>query len=73
MAFPTYHLANVIDDHLMEISHVLRAEEWLSSTPRHLMLYDALGYDTAAVCPSADDSGTGPQQTQQAARGRHPD
>ena len=34
--FPTYHLAVVVDDHLMNISHVLRAEEWLSSTPRHL-------------------------------------
>ncbi|MDD5700986.1 MAG: glutamate--tRNA ligase [Dehalococcoidales bacterium] len=43
--YPTYHLANVIDDHLMEISHVLRAEEWLSSTPRHIMLYNALGFD----------------------------
>ena len=43
--FPTYHLANVLDDHLMEISHVLRAEEWLSSTPRHLRLYEALGYE----------------------------
>ncbi len=42
--YPTYHLASVVDDHLMRISHVLRAEEWLSSTPRHLMLYDALGY-----------------------------
>ena len=42
--FPTYHLANVVDDHLMGISHVLRAEEWLSSTPRHIQLYDALGY-----------------------------
>ena len=42
--FPTYHLANVLDDHLMDISHVLRAEEWLSSTPRHLKLYEALGY-----------------------------
>ena len=42
--FPTYHLANVVDDHMMRISHVLRAEEWLSSTPRHLQLYDALGY-----------------------------
>ena len=40
--FPTYHLANVVDDHNMEISHVLRAEEWLSSTPRHLMIYRAL-------------------------------
>jgi glutamyl-tRNA synthetase len=43
--YPTYHLANVIDDHSMEISHVLRAEEWLSSTPRHMMLYNALGYE----------------------------
>ena len=42
--FPTYHLANVIDDHAMEITHVLRAEEWLPSAPRHLMLYDALGW-----------------------------
>ncbi len=42
--YPTYHLANVVDDHLMEISHVLRAEEWLPSTPRHLLLYSALGY-----------------------------
>ena len=41
--FPTYHMANVVDDHLMEISHVLRAEEWLSSTPRHQLLYEALG------------------------------
>jgi glutamyl-tRNA synthetase len=43
--YPTYHLANVIDDHYMQISHVMRAEEWLSSTPRHLMLYDALGFE----------------------------
>ena len=43
--YPTYHLANVVDDHLMEISHVLRAEEWLSSTPRHLMLYKAFGFE----------------------------
>ncbi|MFW6126312.1 MAG: glutamate--tRNA ligase [Chloroflexota bacterium] len=42
--FPTYHLANVVDDHLMEISHILRADEWLSSTPRHVKLYEALGY-----------------------------
>ena len=42
--FPTYHLASVVDDHLMDISHVMRAEEWLSSTPRHKALYDALGY-----------------------------
>ncbi|MBM4448931.1 MAG: glutamate--tRNA ligase, partial [Chloroflexi bacterium] len=43
--YPTYHLANVVDDHLMEISHVLRAEEWLSSVPRHKLLYQALGYE----------------------------
>ena len=43
--YPTYHLANVVDDHLMEISHVLRAEEWLPSTPRHLELYRTLGYE----------------------------
>jgi len=43
--YPTYHLANVVDDHLMNISHVLRADEWLSSTPRHILLYEALGYE----------------------------
>lgn len=42
--YPTYHLANIIDDHLMEISHVLRADEWLSSTPRHILLYQALNW-----------------------------
>ncbi|TET17642.1 MAG: glutamate--tRNA ligase [Dehalococcoidia bacterium] len=43
--YPTYHLASVVDDHLMEITHVLRAEEWLSSTPRHRLLYQALGFE----------------------------
>jgi glutamyl-tRNA synthetase len=42
--YPTYHLANIVDDHEMEISHVLRADEWLSSTPRHVLLYQALGW-----------------------------
>ena len=42
--FPTYHLAVVADDHLMQISHVMRAEEWLPSTPRHLQLYRAFGF-----------------------------
>jgi glutamyl-tRNA synthetase len=42
--YPTYHLANIADDHAMEISHVLRADEWLSSTPRHVLLYQALGW-----------------------------
>jgi glutamyl-tRNA synthetase len=43
--FPTYHLANVVDDHLMKISHVIRAEEWISTTPLHVRLYDAFGWD----------------------------
>ncbi len=42
--FPTYHLANVVDDHLMEITHVIRAEEWLPSTPKHVLLYEAFGW-----------------------------
>jgi len=43
--YPTYHLANVVDDHAMKVSHVIRAEEWISSTPRHLLLYKALGFE----------------------------
>lgn len=43
--YPTYHLANVVDDHLMQISHVIRGEEWLSSTPKHVLLYDAFGWE----------------------------
>jgi len=43
--FPTYHLANVVDDHLMEISHVLRGVEWQVSTPKHILLYRALGWE----------------------------
>jgi glutamyl-tRNA synthetase len=41
---PTYHLANIVDDHLMEISHVIRGEEWLPSLPLHIALYDAFGW-----------------------------
>lgn len=41
---PTYHFANVVDDHLMEITHVIRAEEWISSTPKHVLLYRAFGW-----------------------------
>ncbi|KAI9742008.1 MAG: Glutamate--tRNA ligase mitochondrial [Cirrosporium novae-zelandiae] len=41
---PTYHLANVVDDHHMEITHVIRAAEWISSTPKHIALYDAFGW-----------------------------
>ncbi len=43
--FPTYHLANVVDDHLMNISHVIRGDEWISSTPKHILLYRAFGWD----------------------------
>ncbi len=43
--YPTYHLANVVDDHLMQISHVIRGEEWLSSTPKHVLLYDAFQWE----------------------------
>jgi glutamyl-tRNA synthetase len=42
---PTYHLANIVDDHMMKISHVIRGEEWLPSAPLHVLLYDALGWD----------------------------
>lgn len=43
--FPTYHLANVIDDHKMKITNVLRGDEWITSTPKHLLLYEAFGWD----------------------------
>jgi glutamyl-tRNA synthetase len=43
--FPTYHLANVVDDHLMGITHVIRAEEWIPSTPKHIRLYEAFGWN----------------------------
>jgi glutamyl-tRNA synthetase len=42
---PTYHLANVVDDHTMEITHVIRGEEWLSSAPKHILLYNAFGWE----------------------------
>lgn len=43
--FPTYHMACVVDDHYMDITHVIRAEEWISSTPKHIILYDAFGWN----------------------------
>jgi len=43
--FPTYHLANVVDDHFMEITHVIRGDEWITSTPKHILLYEAFGWD----------------------------
>lgn len=45
---PTYHLANIVDDHLMEISHVIRGEEWLPSAPLHVLLYEAFGWSDTA-------------------------
>lgn len=45
---PTYHLANIVDDHLMEVSHVIRGEEWLPSAPLHVLLYEAFGWSDTA-------------------------
>lgn len=47
---PTYHLANVVDDHLMQISHVIRGEEWLSSAPKHQLLYQYFGWQMPTLC-----------------------
>ena len=47
---PTYHLANVVDDYLMEVTHVIRAEEWLSSMPLHWRLYEAFGWEKPVFC-----------------------
>lgn len=48
--YPTYHLAVVVDDYLMKITHVIRAEEWLSSTPKHVLLYQAFGWQLPIFC-----------------------
>ncbi len=47
---PTYHLANVVDDHLMEITHVLRGEEWINSAPKHKLLYEYFGWEMPKLC-----------------------
>ncbi len=47
--YPTYHLANVIDDHFMEITHIMRAEEWISSAPRHALIYRAFGWEMPKI------------------------
>ena len=47
---PTYHFANVVDDHLMEISHVIRGEEWINSVPKHILLYQYFGWEAPAFC-----------------------
>lgn len=48
--FPTYHLANVVDDHLMHITHVMRAQEWIPSTPLHVQMYKAFGWEPPEFC-----------------------
>jgi len=48
--FPTYHLANVVDDHLMGITHVMRAQEWIPSAPLHKIMYDAFGWEQPELC-----------------------
>ncbi len=48
--FPTYHLAVVVDDHLMEISHIIRGEEWINSVPKHVLLYRYFGWNTPVFC-----------------------
>ncbi len=48
--YPTYHLANVVDDHLMEITHVIRGEEWINSTPKHILLYQYFGWQQPEFC-----------------------
>lgn len=47
---PTYHLANVVDDHLMKITHVIRGEEWINSAPKHQLLYEYFGWDMPELC-----------------------
>ncbi|MAY01518.1 MAG: glutamate--tRNA ligase [Gammaproteobacteria bacterium] len=47
---PTYHLANVVDDHLMQITHVIRGEEWINSAPKHLLLYEYFGWEAPQLC-----------------------
>ncbi|MEQ3696824.1 MAG: glutamate--tRNA ligase [Pseudomonadales bacterium] len=47
---PTYHLANVVDDHLMQITHVMRGEEWINSAPKHILLYQYFGWDVPVLC-----------------------
>jgi len=48
--FPTYHLANVVDDHLMKITHILRAQEWIPSCPLHVLMYQAFGWEPPVYC-----------------------
>ena len=47
---PTYHLANVVDDHLMGVTHVFRGEEWIPSAPKHQLLYQYFGWEMPELC-----------------------
>jgi glutamyl-tRNA synthetase len=67
---PTYHLANIVDDHLMRITHVIRGEEWLPSAPLHVLLYEAFGWERPAVRPPAADPEARWQRQAQQARWR---
>ena len=60
--FPTYHLAVVVDDHLMEISHVIRSDEWIPSTPKHLAIYAALGWEPPRFCHAPNVLDESPQK-----------
>ena len=64
--FPTYHIANIVDDHLMEITHIMRGQEWLPSAPIYIVFYKALGLGAARVLPSAHGHGQGWPQALQA-------
>ena len=67
---PLYHLAHLIDDHEMHITHVLRAEEWVPSAPYHVLLYQAFGWDAAGVRACAGDPAPGWQGQALQAQGR---
>ena len=66
--FPTYHLGNVVDDHDMEITHIMRGDEWIATAPIHVQLYKAFGWDAPAVRAHATDPRTGRRQALEAAR-----
>jgi len=67
--YPTYHLANVVDDHQMGITHVIRGEEWLPSTPKHLLLYRYFGWETSPICAPSPASQSGQVETEQTTGG----
>ena len=67
--YPTYHMAVVVDDHLMGITHIVRGEEWLPSTPKHVYLYEVFGLGEANLCSSTYSS----QQRKKKLSKRHGD